>query len=91
MSKRIHNPQQGCPYKNCRGLENGCERYDHDPALISLALSLEGAVIRKAQVGEKESGAYVDMLLKDGRLIRIGVSGNLHDEAYLVFEKAEIP
>ena len=84
-------PRQNCLYKGCHGLANECERYDHDPDLISLALSLEGAVIKKAQVGEKESSAYVDMLLEDGRLVRIGVSGGLHDEAYLVFESAEIP
>lgn len=80
-----------CLHKDCMGLENDCERYDHDPALISLALSLEGAVIKKAQVSEKASGAYIDMLLEDGRLIRIGVYGNLHDEAYLAFEEAKIP
>ena len=84
-------PRQNCLYAGCHGLTNDCERYDHDPALISLALSLEEAVIKKAQVGEKDSGAYVDMLLGDGRLIRIGASGNLHDEAYLMFEKARIP
>ena len=83
--------RQNCLYKGCQGLANDCERYDHDPALISLALSLEGASIKKAQVSEKQSCAYVDMRLGDGRLIRIGASGNLHDESYLVFESAEIP
>ena len=81
--------RQNCLYKGCD--DKYCELYDHDPALISLALSLEGARIKKAQVGENESGAHVDMLLEDGRLIRIGVRGNLHDEAYLVFEEARIP
>ena len=83
--------RKNCLYKGCTGLENDCERYDHDPALISLALSLEGAIIKKAQVGEKQSSAYVDILLEDGRLLRIGVNGSLHDEAYLVFEEARIP
>ena len=83
--------RQNCLYKGCHGLANDCERYDHDPALISLALSLEGASIKKAQVSEKQSGAYVDMLLGDGRLIKIGVYGSIHDEAYLAFEEARIP
>ena len=82
--------RQNCLYKGCQGLNNNCERYDHDPALISLALSLEGAKIKVAQVSEKQSGAYVEMLLEDDRLIRIGVDGSLHDEAYLVFKEARI-
>ena len=84
-------PRQNCLYKGCHGLANDCERYDHDPDLISLALSLEGAKIKMAQVSEKQSGAYVDMLLEDGRLIRIGVHGSLHDEAYLAVKEAKIP
>ena len=82
-------PRQNCLYKGCR--EKDCDRYDHDPSFISLAISLERAVIMRATVQERDGGAFIDLLLLGGRMVRIGVSGNVHDEAYLVFESAEIP
>jgi hypothetical protein len=52
-----------------------------------LAASLQDMKIEKALVTEKNSTCVLQLWLDDGRLIEVGVSGNLYDEAYFVFKR----
>lgn len=64
---------------------NDCEHYDHDAEMITLAESMKSHVILGAIVQERDNNAILKLRLDDGRTIEIGVSGSLHDEAYLIF------
>ena len=60
--------------------------YEEDSALQYLAQSLIGRKIMSARILEHESiEALLELTLDDARVINIGVSGSLHDEAYLIF------
>jgi len=66
------------------------ENYKNDPDLRKLAFSLVGWEINSAVVEEDCGSAVLRMHIKKGgemRTIEIGVSGNLYDEAYFVFEE----
>ena len=66
------------------------ENYKDDPKLLGLATSLIGSRITKATIIEDYSYAALELYIrKDGvnRVIEVGVSGNLYDEAYFVFEE----
>jgi hypothetical protein len=67
------------------------DRYENDPELKKLAESLKDVVVKGAKVVEDEhsSQCVVRLWLGDGRIVEIGVSGNLYDEAYFVFDKVE--
>ena len=62
-----------------------CDRYDHDGDAIALASSLLGRKIVESEIIEDGSRAFFAFKLDDGRIINVGVWGNLHDEAYLFF------
>jgi len=64
-----------------------CDRYDHEEDLLKIANSLLGAKVRTAVVIDDGSQAYLELSLEDGRVIKVGVTGNLHDEAYLLFNE----
>jgi len=68
------------------------ENYKDDPGLRKLAFSLVGWKISSAMVEEACGSAVLRMHIKKGgemRTIEIGVSGNLYDEAYFVFEETK--
>jgi hypothetical protein len=64
-------------------------RYDSDPEYARLAESVVGTRIERATVMEDMGSAWVRLSLRtpDGTCtcIDIGVTGSLHDEAYLLF------
>lgn len=62
-----------------------CDRYDHDADAIALACSLVDKKIVTTSIIENGSRAFLVLTLDDGRIINVGVAGNLHDEAYLFF------
>jgi hypothetical protein len=63
--------------------------YDSDPELKKLAESLADVTIKSAKVIEAEHSGFcvLRMWLGDGRIIEVGVSGNLHDEAFFALNK----
>lgn len=62
--------------------------YEQDGALQYLAQSLVGRRIVAARLLEHEHiEAIVELTLDDESVVNIGVSGSLHDEAYLVFDR----
>lgn len=67
------------------------ENYSKDAHCLSLAKSLAGLLIVEATVVEEGSSAVVRLRLGDTHgnisIVDIGVTGNLHDEAYLIFDK----
>jgi hypothetical protein len=60
--------------------------WEHNLKVQELTRSLVGRSIRKAAFHETNGRAFVELTLDDGREVQAGVSGNLHDEAYLVFK-----
>ncbi len=66
----------------CRGY---CDNYAHDAKLQEMAATLVGKRILSAQVSEESSTAGLVLKLDDGRVCHVGVTGNLHDEAYFLF------
>ena len=65
------------------------ERYENHPKLREFASSLTGVRIVGAKIVENKYSnvCVLRQRLDDGRTIEIGVSGNLYDEAYFVFEE----
>ena len=64
-----------------------CDKYNHDESLRLLAVSLSNMTISSAEVVEHNGSACVVLKLVDGRVFEIGVTGSLHDEAYLIFDE----
>lgn len=62
------------------------DNYAEDVSIQALARTLEGRTIVTAGVKETSSRAVLELRLDDNRLVEVGVYGNLHDEAYFVFE-----
>jgi hypothetical protein len=62
------------------------ERYDQDQELIQLANSLKDRKILSAKLQEDQNYCLLSIMLDDGRIIEVGVSGNLYDEAYFIFQ-----
>ncbi len=59
-------------------------RYDRDPNFHKQAASLVGHTIREASIHEEGGSAWLRLHLDDGRIVDVGVTGSLHDEAYFV-------
>ena len=66
------------------------KNYKDDPKLLKLATSLIGSRITEATIIEDYNYAALELSIRKGgvdRIIEIGASGNLYDEAYFVFEE----
>ena len=69
-------------------MEGVMENYKDDPELLKLASSLLGWEIIRAGVVEESGYAVLSLRIRKGRTVRVvnvGVSGNLYDEAYFEF------
>jgi hypothetical protein len=63
------------------------DRYDRDPEVLRIVARLIGRKILATRIEENGGSAVVVLDLDDSYRIKIGVSGNLHDEAYLLLER----
>ncbi len=63
------------------------KKWSDDTGLKELGKSMVGKKIQSAVLVENGNSCVVRILLDNNVAIDAGVSGNIYDEAYLVFEK----
>ena len=63
------------------------DKWSEDPKLLKIADNLKGKTIQKAKIVEDNSSFCILELYFDGKIVEVGVCGNVYDEAYFFLEE----